>query len=124
MEKIEIECEVGKVSDGYHTFEDLYEHRHVLLMALMMSNSGLSWKSRKHSDGSDAYEGWFLAGMTLPTGQITYHLPNRLFDMLEVSDLTLPPEYDGHIPAEVIIRLGRFVRGLGNKGENNEQPRD
>lgn len=53
----------AKLSDGYHTFEDLYEHRHRLLIALLESQDILDgergcrlsspWKSKKHSDGSE-----------------------------------------------------------------------
>lgn len=100
----------GSISDGYHTFDELYEHRHALLIALMVSNPDISWKSRRHSDGSDSYDGWFLAGMTLPTGQITYHLPNRLFNACRVVELYVPPKYDGHTSTDVVDRLTNWIK--------------
>lgn len=34
-------------SDGYHTFAELYEHRHALFLCLMASAPSLSWKARQ-----------------------------------------------------------------------------
>ena len=71
MGKITIECDVGEVSDGYHTFNELYAHRCSLFAALTTSYKHLSWKSRFHYDNS-SFEGWFIAGMDLPSGTVTY----------------------------------------------------
>lgn len=62
-----------KISDGYHTFRELYEHRMTLFQALlneMASTNSRSqyeildyrnvWKSRKHSDGT-MYDNMFIA---------------------------------------------------------------
>lgn len=100
------DCEPGQVSDGYHTFDELYEHRHALFIALMDSNRQHAWKSRKHGDGSDSYEGWFVAGLFTKSGmQITYHLPDRLWDQCEVTALPQAPEWDGHTSDDVVARL-------------------
>jgi hypothetical protein len=45
-------CPVGKVSDGFHIFDDLFEHRTTLFIKLMNSYPELSWKSRLHDDGT------------------------------------------------------------------------
>jgi len=111
MGTITIETEVGKVSDGYHTFDELYEHRLVLFAALMRSNSWFSWRSKKHDDGT-CFEGWFVAGMHLPTGDITYHLPLKMWEMLDnvgVKTCDLAPKWDGHTAADVVKRLGKWV---------------
>ena len=50
----------GKISDGYHTFEELYAHRIMLFICLMKSNKDISWKSRVHGDGT-SLDGWFIA---------------------------------------------------------------
>src|SRR4051812_9247234 len=63
------------ISDGYHTFGELYEHRIELFIALCRRNQDIAWKSLTHSDGS-SIEGWFLMGLYETKGeQITYHLP-------------------------------------------------
>jgi len=70
----------GKISDGYHTFDELYEHRVRLYLALCKHGPKFVWKSRKHSDGT-SYPGWFLLGMnTVPGLQMTYHIPDKYWD--------------------------------------------
>ena len=66
------EDEKELVSDGYHTFKELYEHRVVLFVALITAltqqeyhpSNKICWKSKKHSDGT-MYDGWFIAGIGL-----------------------------------------------------------
>lgn len=97
----------GSTSDGYHTFDELYEHRHRLFLLLMKAHSERAWASRKHSDGT-SIEGWFLAGMTLRDGhQVSYHLPDRLWGRVERLGVTTddPPEWDGHTSDDVLKRL-------------------
>ncbi len=103
-------CDVSGVSDGYHTFKELYEHRIRLFVALMRSHPGLSWRAREHDDGS-AFDGWFIAGMCLPSGDITYHLPNRMWSVLDdggIKTLTRAPRWDGHDSDDVLFRLTCF----------------
>ena len=113
-EAIPAGTEIGTISDGYHTFDELYEHRIVLFIQLCswIKSNGLGpyvWKSLLHSDGSK-FDGWFVAGIgTLPGHQMTYHLPLSKWD--ECDDLTeLPraPEWDGHTPADVLERLRKL----------------
>lgn len=95
----------GSVSDGYHTFDELYEHRHALYIALMQSNKDVSWYSNVHSDGT-VMDNWLLAGMDLPTGQISYHIPARMVDRLEgIKRLQIAPAWDGHASEDVVDRL-------------------
>ena len=93
------EKEIGETSDGYHTFNELYEHRHLLFAQLVQ------WKSKKHSDGT-MFDGWFIAGINKEKGkQITYHIPMRLWDSFKCEELENAPEWDGHTPNDVIERL-------------------
>jgi hypothetical protein len=105
------------ISDGYHTFGELYEHRHMLMLSLMAAHWRLAWCSKKHDDGSH-FDGWFVAGIDLPTGTITYHLPDRLWvhavhTCAEIRDQA--PKWDGHTASDVVKRLERFVCGLETK---------
>ena len=106
--------ETGEISDGYHTFDELYLHRHVLFCSLMVSNPGLSWRAEKHSDGT-FFKGYFIAGMDLGGKQITYHLPGSFWNMLNGKGLTTydyAPDFDGHTSDDVIERLtDYFIRG-------------
>lgn len=107
---ITIQCDVGEVSDGYHTFNELYAHRCSLFAALMASHPQISWKSKKHNDGT-SYDDWFIAGMHLPTGDISYHLPvDQFWDRLtNVSELEFGVKWDGHTPNDVITRIMDWI---------------
>lgn len=103
--------DMSKVSDGYHTFEELYDHRIALFIALCrtIDNPRLkkkSWRSKFHSDGS-SFDGWFVMGVGKKTGeQITYHLPLSCWDETGFAEtLEKAPEFDGHTPEDVIKRL-------------------
>ncbi len=107
--KLVLPCDVGEVSDGFHTFNELYEHRVTLFIVLMLSYQLHSWIAKKHSDGSEL-DGWFIAGMNLPIGAITYHLPMDKWDYIvenssNVEVLDIAPEWDGHTASDVIERL-------------------
>jgi hypothetical protein len=97
MGKLTIECDTGRVSDGYHTFDELYEHRCVLFIAFANYNPGIGWKSKVHDDGKGC-DGWFIAGLNLPNGTISYHLPMRMWRLLDVPELDRAPKWDGHTP--------------------------
>lgn len=105
--------EVGKISDGYHTFDELYEHRCYLYLAFLRYHSDhwSAWKARKHHDGTN-WDGWFLVGANVDGRQISYHLPDRLWD--EAWWLTeydrAPVEFDGHTSRDVIDRLARWIK--------------
>lgn len=108
MAVLHIPGDTDDVSDGFHTFGDLYEHRIALYLALLRE-LGTGWRSRLHADGS-AFEGWFLVGVTLPTGAITYHLPER--DWEETAWLTTlerAPAWDGHTADDVVVRLRLYA---------------
>jgi hypothetical protein len=62
-----------EISDGYHTFGELYQHRAALFIALMKLNPQISWYAQFHDDGS-VVPGFFLGGMNLPQGQVSYHI--------------------------------------------------
>ncbi len=109
--KITIEGENIKCSDGFHTFDELYEHRIVLFIALCKQyrkhNYSSIWKSMNHSDGS-SYEGWFIMGINQEEGkQISYHLPIKLWSICESIAETLDkaPKWDGHTSNDVLQRL-------------------
>jgi hypothetical protein len=104
---------MGEVSDGFHTFNELYEHRCSLFLALMAGYPRISWISKKHEDGSE-WGGWFIAGMQLRTGDVTYHLPSKMWDLAVATEarvLSTAPHWDGHTPANVVERLQAWARG-------------
>lgn len=109
----EAPADKGKISDGYHTFDELYDHRITLWIALCRTQNAfhhrcddLVWRSRLHSDGS-VFEGWFVLGMHYDAGnQITYHLPMARWGECEFArELEKAPEFDGHTSADVLERI-------------------
>jgi hypothetical protein len=104
-----LKADTNKINDGYHNFEELYQHRIELYMALCRkvdaTNKTNVWKAKIHSDGS-VWKGWFLLGInTEPGTQITYHLPIKYWNKIEVIDWGKAPNFDGHTPKDVIKRL-------------------
>ena len=97
--------EMGEVSDGYHTFNELYAHRVRLFSTLMSAHADQAWWSHQHHDGSKM-EGWILAGIDTPNGPVTYHLPVSEIDMLPIgTELERGKEWDGHTADDVLERL-------------------
>lgn len=98
----------GEVSDGYHTFDELYDHRVTLWIALCRERCDhiSVWRSTLHSDGT-TLPGWFVLGMyETPGRQITYHIPMERWDetgFAETRDSA--PEFDGHTSEAVLDRL-------------------
>lgn len=88
----------GETSDGYHTFNELYEHRVLLWINLCLLNLDKSYVIENH------FEGWFLLGMETEHGQISYHCPNKHICL--VSGISRrEPVFDGHTSKDVIERL-------------------
>ena len=107
MLKLPEGVDVGEVSDGYHTFNELYDHRCTLFAILMKTRPGISWYSKVHNDG-EVWSGWFITGMQLPTGSVTYHMPDSMWDSVSstgATHLEIAPEWDGHTSADALNRL-------------------
>lgn len=115
LEIVENKLDTNKISDGYHTFEELYEHRITLFIALcrlmkfeyklQYDGKGV-WRSKAHSDGS-VWDGWFILGiLQTPGQQITYHLPISKWEETNfATTLDKAPTFDGHTPQDVLQRL-------------------
>ena len=109
MENLKIPMEnVEEVSDGYHTFKELYEHRITLYIALCRKavNKTAVWRSNFHSDGSK-WDDWFILGIDKRKGeQITYHLPKQKWGLCDFAEtLEKAPGFDGHTPQDVLNRI-------------------
>jgi hypothetical protein len=123
--KIQVQCR--DVSDGYHTFEELYEHRNRLFLALVkiydnyitpLGCNVKCWKSKLHHDNT-MFDGFFILGMivTRPpfethknpeVSQISYHLPIKYWHLAKVVELERAPVWDGHTSNDVLERLLRL----------------
>jgi hypothetical protein len=106
-------CESNDISDGYHTVDELYDHRVILSIGLFSKYPEYSWVADKHSDGT-FFSDWMLLGMSIPDiGQVTYHIPEKYREMcreLGIPSLNIAPPFDGHSAKDVLKRLKRFLR--------------
>lgn|SRR5665811_199899 len=113
--QIKITGENIQISDGYHTFEELYEHRIELFIVLCRVIWDINkvegaytkpWRSKLHSDGS-SFDGWFILGLNKDKGeQITYHIPISRWRETDFAEtLEKAPEWDGHTSQDVLKRL-------------------
>lgn len=101
--------DTGEISDGYHTFNELYEYR-----MLYNAHAAQGWlgagipvvKSWRHSDGELCFGGgWFIVTATLPTGQVSNHYQADAWGLFAVPEVECAPVWDGHTPAEAADRL-------------------
>lgn len=98
-----------RVSDGYHTFSELYDHRMILSSIILNLHPDISWKSKLHCDGTMFGDDNFIVGIDTPEGQYTYHYKSEFWDMFKVKELDRAPKYDGHKPSD-ITRLFSLLR--------------
>lgn len=96
----------GDISDGYHTFDELYEHRHALfLYALKHGAFCLQFAVLDHLDG------WDLVAAYTKTGgnQISYHIPISMRHLWQHEGFPIYDiewnKWDGHTSRDVIARL-------------------
>lgn len=94
--------DVAMVSDGYHTFADLYFQRLCLTAALFNSYPDLAYKTRRHDDGSEPFGGgWFLVSIGTPKGQYSYHYEDKYWDLFTVPEREKAEPFDGHTSKDV-----------------------
>lgn len=105
---------VQDLSDGYHSFKDLYEHRLALTAALFNTlakeHNVQVHKARYHHDGG-GFPGYFIVVAELPTGTISYHYENKDWDKFHILAYeSSPVPFDGHTADDTIKRLLAFNR--------------
>lgn len=92
-----------EISDGHHTFGELYYHRAVLFSVICNTFKEKSWKSKVHSDGAAPFgdPDMFIVGVDTAEGQYTYHYHMEYWDLFRCDELILGKEWDGHKPEDV-----------------------
>lgn len=99
-----------EISDGYHTFGELYYHRMILFLIILKDHKDLAWRSKQHHDGT-MFEGDFICGINTPKGQYTYHYDLKYWDLFEdIKVLDGAPEYDGHKPEDIDRLLSLYPK--------------
>lgn len=114
-----------EISDGYHTFDELYDHRLALnaaffnlVWATQVNNLGSVashlapypvMKSKLHNDGT-MFDGYFIVFGIIPNefseSQISYHYKLEHWDKFQIPEVPkIPFPYDGHTSKDVVERL-------------------
>jgi hypothetical protein len=104
----------GDTSDGSHTFTELYAHRRALtaVLAAAAGTASDSWRSKAHHpEDSPIFPGYFIVGIVLPTGLITYHYELEFWDQFAATpEREHAPLWDGAGPDETVTRLLETAR--------------
>ncbi len=94
------------ISDGYHTFDELYDHRVLIYINLcLLMKDKAAWRPD--------FEGWYCLYLDLNGAQISYHCPNKTLSLIE-GKITRNDQmvFDGHQGSDVIYRLEEFAKGV------------
>lgn len=121
----------NNISDGYHTFDELYQYR-------LMYNAGLVnmiaytksryhdfhnpldkitvYKSKKHNDDQKCFDGnWFIVVIETPWGQISNHYELKDWNKFNCKVIRKAHKYDGHTPQDCLERLNKLYSYLIEK---------
>jgi hypothetical protein len=131
--------ERSQISDGYHSFEELYSFR-MLYNALLFNEWGKSpklitefvktpsglvkeitkateyqydvHKSLRHHDGELCFGGgWFIVVAILPSGQITNHYKVEHWSKFKIPEVEKAKyEFDGHTSQDVVERMLNLLK--------------
>lgn len=122
---------INELSDGYHTYDELYEFRKMYnavlfnewakqLISISAIGGGVRGvipvtpvvkynvhKSWKHYNGELCFGGgWFIVSAMLPTGLISNHYKAEDWDLFKVPEVEKALyEFDGHTSQDVLHRL-------------------
>lgn len=107
------------VSDGYHTFGELYRYRMLYNAAFFnqLAKEGIIkiCKSHKHFDGEECFGGgWFIVMAELPTGQISNHYENQYWNLFNVPEQEKGFKWDGHSPNDAADRIEAYLKIKGD----------
>lgn len=104
--------EVQGLSDGVHSFADLYNSRMIwnaLAFQLIDYVGGTAYKSKLHNDGGSV-DGMFIVGAMTLYGQVTQHYPMDQWDVFRIPEIErLPWQFDGHGKKDVFFRLSELI---------------
>ena len=118
---------INELSDGYHTFDELYEFRKMYNAVLFnewantpktnkqsltgtVTNEYGVHKSWRHNDGELCFGGgWFIVSAMLPTGLISNHYKAEDWDSFQIPEVEKALyEFDGHTSEDVLNRLKKL----------------
>lgn len=102
--------DTGELSDGYHTFNELYAARHILFVNLCLTLPNVAFWTHRNKEGK-TMEGWFILGLQSSDEQLTFHLPVEYLPYVagEIKEVERNELYDGHGTDEVLERLSALA---------------
>lgn len=129
----------GSISDGFHTFDELYLFRKLynallfnewakqitretaftkdgmgrtMQVVIAESNKYDVHKSLRHNDGELCFGGgWFVVVAMLPSGQITNHYKIEDWDLFKIPEVEKAKyEFDGHTSNDVVERMLHLLK--------------
>lgn len=109
--------ERSKLTDGYHSFTELYEFRKIYNAALFNKFEQDSYdsydvhKSWRHNDGELCFGGdWFIVSAKLPSGLISNHYHKSDWDLFKIPIYEKALfKYDNHTSQDVLFRLKNLI---------------
>ena len=113
---------VKKVSDVYHTFEDLYKREMILFRLVSSLCPKLCFKTLKHYDEENdpMFDGDFMVGIYTPLGPASYHFKLKYLDAFSHIELQdHGPRYEGYSEDEKNERIN-YVSDLINSGHTED----
>lgn len=98
------------ISDGYHSFNELYNHRASLTALLFneWANRGVYnvCKSKRHINGEKCFNGdMFIVLATLPAGNISYHYKMEEWGKFQIPEIPKQNHEWDYTPQDVENRL-------------------
>ena len=114
--------DIGDLSDGFHTFNQLYYQRMMLFATIVKQNRDRAWKSLRHEDGELCFGGgWFIVGIDTPEGSYTYHYEDNYYSLFDCVELERAKHWDGHTEKDV-TRLLSLPALEKQERETQEKP--
>lgn len=106
--------DTGQISDGYHTFDELYRYRMLYHAWAVKAWQRAGWpvvKSQRHHDGQLCFGGgWFIVTAQLPSGQVSNHYRTLYWNLFDCPVVDCAPEWDGHTPQQAADRIEKTLR--------------
>lgn len=109
MATIKINVSKNEVSDGYHTLQELYDHRaHLFILLCLQNKDKCVWK---HFDPD-----YFILYYKSEYGQLSYHIEKKYLYLVSTLIKENPHfTFDGHTSKSVLARLSLLSETIDKK---------
>lgn len=101
------------ISDGYHTFDELYDHRNLLFLTWLVEERRNGGRFREVYWVRDHFPGWDLVATNVGQQQVSYHVSACYRDICAdwfTERTSLEDVFDGHTSSDVADRLRDRLR--------------